>query len=113
MLFRSRLREMRPDALMPEEVLKIATQGGSQCLGMYNSGSLEIGQNADIAVWPGSDLEDIRNPIDGLILGPDRRAKHVLVKGNLIVKDGQVLGTDLAKAHQDLAKHARRIWKHD
>ncbi len=50
---------------------------------------------------------------DGLVLGPDRRAKHVLVSGNLVVEDGQVLGTDLPKAHENLAKHARRIWKYN
>ena len=111
-LYTARLREMQPDALMPEEVLAIATKGGSQCLGLDNSGTLEVGQNADIVVWPGDDLADIRNPIDGLILGPDRRAKHVLVGGNLVVQDSQVLGIDLSKAHQDLATHSRRIWKH-
>ena len=111
-LYTARLREMQPDALMPEEVLTIATKGGSECLGLKNSGTLEIGQNADIVVWPGDDLADIRNPIDGLILGPDRRAKHVLVGGDLVVQDSQVLGIDLSKAHQDLATHSRRIWKH-
>jgi cytosine/adenosine deaminase-related metal-dependent hydrolase len=111
-LYTARLRELRPDALMPVDVVEMATRGGASCLGLDNTGLLEPGQRADLVVWPGDDLGDIADPLAGLVLGPDRRARHVLVGGNPVVTDGEVVGIDLAAAHRDLAARSRRLWEH-
>jgi hypothetical protein len=34
----------------------------------------------------------------------------VLVGGKPVVADGSLLGVDLAAAHRELAKRARRLW---
>ena len=109
-LYTARLREMRPDALMPADVLEMATSGGARCLGLDDVGRLAPGQRADLAVWPGDDLADVQDPLAGLVLGPDRRARHVLVGGRPVVVDGEVVGIDLAGAHRDLAERSRRLW---
>ena len=72
-LYTARLREMRP-ALMPRDVLDLGTSGGARCLGASKSGKLAVGFNADFAVWDVSDLAGVRDPISGLVLGPDRKA---------------------------------------
>jgi hypothetical protein len=36
----------------------------------------------------------------------------VLVGGNPVVTDGEVVGIDLAAAHRDLAARSRRLWEH-
>jgi cytosine/adenosine deaminase-related metal-dependent hydrolase len=69
-----------------------------------------VGARADLVVWPADDLADVPDPIDGLVLGPDRRAWHVLVGGEPIVTDGELVGLDLAAARRDLAARARRLW---
>jgi len=109
-LYTARIREERADALMPEDVLDMATVGGAKCLGRENLGAINIGNPADLVVWPSNDLGGIADPITGLILGSDRRAKHVYVAGEQRVKDGELLGVNLRTAQQKLAERSKRLW---
>jgi cytosine/adenosine deaminase-related metal-dependent hydrolase len=109
-LYSSRQRTGRADALMPLDALWLATEGGAGCLGLDDLGRLEVGARADLVVWPADDLGDIPEPIDGLVLGPDRRAEHVLVGGEPVVTDGELVGIDLTAARRDLTRRARRLW---
>ncbi len=110
-LYTARLRELRPDALMPADVVEMGTKGGARCLGLDDVGSLEVGMRADLAVWPGDDLGDMVDALTALVLGPDRRVRHLFVDGRAVVADGEVVGTDLAAAHRDLANRSRRLWE--
>ena len=110
-LYTARLRELRPDALMPADVDEMGTLGGARCLGMDDVGSMEVGMRADLAVWPGDDLGDMVDALTALVLGPDRRVRHLFVEGRAVVADGEVVGTDLAAAHRDLAERSRRLWE--
>ena len=110
-LYTARLRELRPDALMPADVVEMGTLGGARCLGMDDVGSMEVGMRADLAVWPGDDIADIADALTALVLGPDRRVRHLFVEGRAVVADGEVVGTDLAAAHRDLAERSRRLWE--
>jgi cytosine/adenosine deaminase-related metal-dependent hydrolase len=109
-LYAARLRAGRADALMPADALRLATEGGAACLGRDDLGRLEPGARADLAVWPGDDLGDVPDPVAGLVLGPDRHVRHLLVGGTAVVTDGEVVGLDLAAAHRALARRARRLW---
>ena len=110
-LYTARLRELRPDALMPADVVEMGTRGGARCLGLDDLGSVQVGMRADLAVWPGDDLGDIADALTALVLGPDRRVRHLFVEGRAVVADGLLLGTDLAEAHRGLAGRARRLWE--
>ncbi len=110
-LYTARLRELRPDALMPVDVVEMATEGGADCLGMTDTGRLAVGMRADLAVWPGDDLGDMADVVAGLVLGSDRRVRHLLVDGRFVVTDGLLAGMDLRAAHRDLAKRARLLWE--
>jgi cytosine/adenosine deaminase-related metal-dependent hydrolase len=109
-VFFARLRAGRADALSPDEALALATSGGAACLGRADLGRLEVGAAADLAVWPAGDLGDIPHPVDALVLGPDRRVRHLLVGGENVVIDGNLVGVDLARAHAELSRRARRLW---
>jgi len=109
-LYTARLREMRPDALMPDDVVEMGTRGGARCLGMDDVGSIQVGMRADLAVWPGDDLGDIADALTALVLGPDRRVRYLFVEGRRVVADGRLAGTDLSAAHRDLAERSRRLW---
>ena len=110
-LYAARLRAMAADAFMPADAVRLGTSGGARCLGVADRlGRIEPGMVADLAVWPGDDIADVVDPLAGLVLGPDRRVRHLYVGGNPIVQDDHLLGCDLAAAHQQLAHRARRLW---
>jgi cytosine/adenosine deaminase-related metal-dependent hydrolase len=109
-LYLARLGARRAEALMPSDALWLGTVGGARCLGLEGAGfgKLEPGAPADLVVWPGEDLADVPDAIAGLVLGPDRSARHVLVGGETVVSDGQPTGVDLAEAHRALARRCQR-----
>ena len=109
-LYTARLREGRPDALMPEDVLELGTIGGAQCLGLDKFGSFEIGAAADFAIWDSNDLAGIEDPVGALILGPDRKVKDLFVAGEYKIKDGEPVSFDLREAHSNLATRSIRLW---
>ena len=109
-MYAARLRAGRADAFMPADAVRLATLGGAGCLGRDDIARLEVGARADLAVWPGDDLADIADPLAALVLGPDRTVRHLLVGGDPVVTDGEVVGVDLRAARHDLAVRARRLW---
>jgi cytosine/adenosine deaminase-related metal-dependent hydrolase len=109
-LYLARLRALRGDAISPAEALALATSGGAACLGRPDLGRLEVGAPADLAVWPAGDLQDMPDPLTALALGPDRRVRHLLVAGDKVVVEGELLGVDLDAARSELNRRARLLW---
>lgn len=109
-LYTARLREASADALMPDDVITMATSAGAACLGRDDIGRLEAGMAADLAVWPGDRLGDIADPVTALVMGPDQRVRHLFVAGDQRVNEGEVVGVDLSAAHRNLAARATRLW---
>jgi cytosine/adenosine deaminase-related metal-dependent hydrolase len=109
-IFAARLRTPAAVAFGPVDALRAATEGGAACLGRPDIGRLEPGARADVVVWPGDDLGDMPDPVEALVLGPDRRARHVFVAGEAVVSDGTLVGADPHKLHTTLAQRARRLW---
>lgn len=109
-LYSARQSTGRPDALLPAQALDLATAGGAACLGRSDIGRLEPGLRADLVVWPADDLADLPDPVAALVLGPERRARHVLVGGVPVVTDGALDGFDVDAAWAELARCARRLW---
>jgi cytosine/adenosine deaminase-related metal-dependent hydrolase len=109
-LFLARQRDLSSTTFLPADALALATEGGARCLGRDDVGRLEPGFRADVAVWPGDDLADVLDPLAGLVLGPERYARHVLVEGQYVVRDGTLLGADMDALRRDLARRARRLW---
>jgi cytosine/adenosine deaminase-related metal-dependent hydrolase len=109
-LFLARQRSLDPTAFGPLDALRLATEGGARCLGREDVGRLEPGLRADVVVWPGDDLGDVLDPLAGLVLGPERRARHVLVDGEYVVRDGALVGADLTALRAELTRRARRLW---
>ena len=100
----------RADSLSPAEAFALATSGGAACLGRDDLGRLEVGAAADVAVWPAADIADIDDPIDGIVLGADRRVRHLFVAGEHVVADFALTRADLAADHAELAVRSRRLW---
>jgi cytosine/adenosine deaminase-related metal-dependent hydrolase len=109
-LFLARQRDLSATTFAPADALRLATEGGARCLGRDDVGRLAPGLRADVVVWPGDDLADVLDPVAGLVLGPERTARHVFVDGTAVVRDRHLVNADIEALHADLARRARRLW---
>jgi cytosine/adenosine deaminase-related metal-dependent hydrolase len=109
-LYLARLRRGQPGDLTPPEALGLATKGGAACLGRPDLGCIEVGLPADLAVWPASDLGDIEDATNALVLGPGRRVRHLFVGGEEIVVDGVLTRVEIAAVREGAVARAKQLW---
>ncbi len=87
-----------PDALSASDALTLATQGGARALNMDGLGVLEPGAVADLCAFAidAPEAAPVYDPTVLLVhvLGAGRRARLTMVDGNVLVRDGVVLGED-------------------
>lgn len=89
------------------QVIHWATKGGAAALGYKKLGTLDVGQIADIALF---DLSAPRNfglhdPAFAPVITGQANAKHTIVNGVHLIKDGLHPHLDLRQLHDD----ARRV----
>ncbi|MCF8468027.1 MAG: 8-oxoguanine deaminase [Sneathiella sp.] len=87
-----------PSEVTHHAAYRWATEGSARCLGRGDIGALEVGREADLALFR---LDEPRfsgagDPLAALLLCGSHRADHVMVAGEWRVKDGEVTGLDLA-----------------
>lgn len=83
--------------LSAREVLGMATAGSAAGLGRPELGRLRSGSAADLCVWDVSGVADagVADPIAGLLwASPGRRPKHVVVNGQVVVRDYELVNAD-------------------
>jgi len=93
--------------------LECATVGGAACLGRSGEiGVIEPGAAADIAVWrlTGPTFAGaVADPIEAWLRCGPVAAWHTIVNGRFVVRDGNVVHSDLEHMLQTHAAHAARI----
>ena len=110
-LLLARVRNQSPRALDARVALRLATQGGADCLGRDDCGSLELGKCADVACFRVDDLAHagIKDLVAGLALAPPARAQAVVVNGNVVVREGRLLTADEEEIARDIAATSARL----
>ncbi len=110
-LLLARVRNQSPRALDARGALRLATQGGADCLGRDDCGSLELGKCADIACFRVDDLAHagIKDLVAGLALAPPARAQTVVVNGIVVVREGRLLTADEEEIARDIAATSARL----
>jgi len=95
-----------PTALTAREALRLATRGGAELLGRGDLGAIEPGRCADLAVWRRDVLElaGARDPVAGLVLSAPHRVDRLLVGGEDVVRDGELVRA----SEQEIAQEHRR-----
>ena len=100
--------------VMPsEEILKVATNGGARSLGLAKEiGSLEVGKKADILLVDRSQLDqmpvqDIYFIAASIVVGRDVRT--VVIDGNVVMKDRELLTVDRAEIDAKLAERLPKL----
>lgn len=92
-------------ALTAREAIRLATRGGAAVLRRDDIGSLEAGKCADVAVWrtDGLELGGADDPVAGMVFAGPHRADLLIVDGQAVVRDGQLVNadeTEIAQAHR-------------
>ena len=89
------------------QALRLATMGGARLLGReLETGSLEVGKLADIALWRLDTLPHagIADPVAALVIGARPPLALLLVNGETIVERDQLTSVD----ERQVAADARR-----
>jgi 8-oxoguanine deaminase len=86
-----------------EDAFRWATKGSAQCIGRHDLGSLDVGKQADLAMFT---LDELRfsgahDPLAALVLCGAHTADRVMVAGKWTVVDANPVGVDLAKLRAD------------
>jgi cytosine/adenosine deaminase-related metal-dependent hydrolase len=102
-----------PGAMTAREALRLATRGGATVLRREDIGSLEPGKRADLAVWrtDGLELGGARDLVAGLVLSGPHRADRVLVGGEEVVRDGELVRASEQEIAREHRKEAARLWR--
>ena len=110
-LLLARVRSSSPRALDARTAWRLATQGGAECLGRDDCGTLEPGKCADIACFRVDDLAHagIKDLVAGLALAPPARAQTVVVDGRVVVRRRRLLTADEDEVARDIAATSRRL----
>ena len=92
------------------EVLQLATVGGARALGFTDVGSLAVGNQADLIVLRGTDLNlagGWQDPVATVVTsGHPGNVETVLVGGTPVKRDGQVVSASLPAALDALTESA-------
>ncbi|MBM3827582.1 MAG: 8-oxoguanine deaminase [Actinobacteria bacterium] len=97
--------------------LEMATNGGAGCLGRVGEiGELSVGAVADIAVWSltgPSFAGAIADPVEAWLRCGPVGARHTIVNGRVVVRDGNITHPRLDEMLRSHARISRRIQKLD
>ena len=93
------------EAMTAREALRLATRGGAEVLRRDDIGSLEPGNQADLAVWrtDGLELGGAEDLVAGLVLSGPHRVDRLVVGGDDVVEGGALVRADegeIARTHR-------------
>jgi 5-methylthioadenosine/S-adenosylhomocysteine deaminase len=111
--FLQKVSRMDPEVMPAMTVLKMATRGGAEAIGLGDSiGSLEVGKRADIIQVSFDDVhfQPTYNIVPHLVYVADEQdVVNVVVDGRILMKDRKILTIDTARVRKEANELAARI----
>ena len=100
-------------AMSAREALRLATRGGAELLRRTDIGSLEPGKRADLAIWRSDGLEfgGAADAVAELVLSGPHRVERLLVGGEEVVAEGQLVNAAQEEIAREHRIQAARLWK--
>jgi len=111
LVHKARLQD--PGVMPAATVLRLATEGGANALGLEKVGRLQPGWKADLQLVDADFATPIteHNLFEQLVLWRNHtHVTDVMVNGHWKVRRGEVLGVDKAEMTQRLHVQAKRLW---
>jgi len=103
--------DLGPSEMTARDALELATRGGARVLGRCDIGQLAVGLCADLAIYDLGSLSfagaAVHDPVGALLLCSSAPARHTVVNGRVVVRDGQLTTVDLGpllERHNRLAR---------
>jgi cytosine/adenosine deaminase-related metal-dependent hydrolase len=102
-----------PDAMSTREALSLGTRGGAEVLRRDDIGVLEAGRRADLAIWRTDGLEfgGADDLVANLVLSGPHRVDRLLVGGEDVVRDGELVRADEQEIAREHRIQAERLWR--
>ena len=111
--FLQKVEQMNPEALPASTVLRMATRGGADAIGLGETiGSLEVGKKADLIQVDFSDVHHVPtfDAISHLVYVTDEQdVSTVVVDGNILMRDKTLLTIDTERVAREANALAARI----
>jgi cytosine/adenosine deaminase-related metal-dependent hydrolase len=101
-----------PGAMSVRDALRLGTRGGASVLHREDIGSLEPGKRADLAVWGTDGLELAGAQADhlaGVVLSAPHRVERLIVGGEDVVRERQLVRADEQEIAREHRKQAARL----
>ena len=94
------------------DAIRWATQGSAQCLNRDDIGVLEVGKQADLALFKLDELQfsGSQDPLAALILCGAHQVDYLMVNGQWRVISGQIEGIDVEKLKFEHHQAAESLW---
>ncbi len=111
--FLQKIDKMDPEALPASAVLRMATSGGAEAIGLRDRvGALEVGMRADVIQVEFDDVHFVPtyDVVSHLVFVADEQdVTSVVVDGRLLMRDGDFLTIDTERVHQEATELASKI----
>jgi cytosine/adenosine deaminase-related metal-dependent hydrolase len=106
-------QRLGPTGMTAREVLDIGTRGGAACLGRAGEiGALAVGLVGDLVCWPQEGVQyagALVDPIEAWLRCGPVSARHTIVAGQVLVRDGVLTAPGVEEKLRMHAKAAARI----
>ena len=113
-LFMERVRTGDGERPTPEDVLQWATANGHRALGLPEAGSLEVGKLADLIIvdTQRAHLVPTMRIVSSFVhQGQTRDIESMMVGGEWVMRDGEVLTMDEDAIVREAERIGRRAWR--
>lgn len=112
-----RAAKLDPGAVSAAQVLSMATEGSARAIGWERVGRLRAGWHADLQLVELDGPNGLPTPVEAhnlleqlILWRSGSHVRAVMVAGDWIVEDGDVLGADIGQLRARVRQQARRLW---
>jgi 5-methylthioadenosine/S-adenosylhomocysteine deaminase len=105
--------DRRTEVATAADVFNAATLGGAKAVGRADLGRIAPGAKAHLLTWDAQSLwmTPLRDPVKNIVYNAQSEdLRTVIIDGNIVMRDRDIPGLDLAQLTTDLQAAGERMW---